>query len=181
VRSQVPSESIVPHYLRADMKDALAAANAIKRPQDFPALQPVRATGKAQFFKPSDTPLFVPEPVPQPKRRLHTISDEALLQLHRPDKRREELATSMQQDKDSSPMRELWRGDAHGINATHGRRKLPEYSEQGLQQEAVRVTGRAHNYERARSNIVLSQEIVPVEFQKRKRPGEPTPTKGSVY
>jgi hypothetical protein len=178
VRNQEPRRSIIAHDDRSTMKDTLAAANGVSRPQDFPAMQNAKPQGRSsKALRPADTPLFVPQLDPQPKQRLHTISDEALRQLHRPDQRRELLAAEMAAGGEKSPISGLHRGDAHGVNALHGRRRLPELSEQAMQ-EGDRPTGRLHIP--CASHIVLSQEIVAPVICGRRR-GDPTPTKASVY
>lgn len=181
VRDQVPRRSIIAHDERGPMKDALALAHGVSRAQDFPRMTHVAPTGKAGVSRrPADTPLFKPQIDAQPKRRLHTISDEGLQQLHRPDHRREDLAEAMAKNCASSPIAELRRGDAHGINATHGRRRLPEISEIGAAQ-ADRPTGRGHNANQYKSNILFSQDVMIPNHQTGRRRADPSQTKASVF
>jgi hypothetical protein len=179
VRNQVPNPNIVGTDVRSTLKDALANAHGVSRPQDFPAYQPTPATGVAKVVHHADTPLFVPKLDPSPARRLHQLSDEYLQKIWAEDQRKDQCAERMENNTVGSPINTLRRGDAHGDILEHsGKRQLKNITELDTQPE--KVHGRAHNPNHLKSNIQLSTDPVkPVLSGRRKL--EPGPSKASYF
>jgi hypothetical protein len=179
VRSQVPSASLIGNDIRGTLKDALATAHGVSRPQDFPAYQPTPATGVARAPHTEDTPLFVPKLDPSPARRLHNLSDEYIKKIWVEDSRKDECAYQMEHNIVGSPIAVLRRGDARADPLENsGKRQLKNIAE--LETSPEKVHGRAHNPNHLKSNIMLSTEPVkPVLSGRRKL--DPGPSKASLF
>lgn len=181
---QVPASSLIGKDTRTVLKDALAASHAVSRPQDFPAFQPSPISGVARgAAKPNDTPLFIPQNDPSPKRRLHQLSEEYLQKIWREDQRKDDCAQKMETNVVGSPMNHLRRGDAVPDTMNNSGRRhniVTQHVSQLDNATPDHPTGRAHNVIHNVSNFQLSTDPVQPVLSGR-RHNKPATTKASIY
>ena len=180
---QVPSSTIVGKDTRSVLKDALATAHGVSRPQDFPAYQPSPVSGVARgLAKPNDTPLFTPQNDPSPKRRLHQLSEEYLQKIWKEDQRKEDCATKMEANVVGSPIEHLRRGaEVPDVMNSSGRKQNTNKNISQLDNAVPdHPTGRAHNTAHNYSSISLSSEPVQPVLSGR-RHNRPAQTKASLF